>query len=59
MSIGYGVVREHQGPGHNVLDEVDVIELRPMAHPLADRLLTGFSTGDLADAERRIAGAGV
>ena len=37
--------------------EVDVIELRPLAHPLADRLLTGFSTGDLADAERTIAGA--
>jgi FMN reductase len=37
--------------------EVDVVELRPLAHPLADRLLTGFSTGDLAAAERTIAGA--
>ena len=30
--------------------EVDVIELRPLAHPLADHLLTGFPTGELADA---------
>jgi FMN reductase len=30
--------------------EVDVVELRPLAHPLADRLLTGFATGELADA---------
>lgn len=30
--------------------EVDVIELRPLAHPLADHLLTGFATGELADA---------
>jgi len=30
--------------------EVDVVELRPLAHPLADHLLTGFATGDLAEA---------
>ena len=30
--------------------EVDVIELRPLAHPLADHLLTGFPSGELADA---------
>jgi FMN reductase len=30
--------------------EVDAIELRPLAHPLADHLLTGFATGELADA---------
>jgi FMN reductase len=30
--------------------EVDVIELRPLAHPLADHLLTGFATGELAEA---------
>lgn len=30
--------------------EVDVVELRPLAHALADRLLTGFPTGDLAAA---------
>jgi FMN reductase len=30
--------------------EVDVIELRPLAHALADRLLTGFPSGELAEA---------
>ena len=30
--------------------EVDVVELRPLAHPLADHLLTGFATGELAAA---------
>ncbi|MGR8025185.1 hypothetical protein, partial [Burkholderia cenocepacia] len=27
--------------------EVEVVELRPLAHALADHLLTGFPTGDL------------
>lgn len=30
--------------------EVDVVELRPLAHALADHLLTGFPSGDLAEA---------
>jgi FMN reductase len=30
--------------------EVEVIELRPLAHALADRLLTGFPSGELAEA---------
>lgn len=30
--------------------EVDVIELRPLAHLLADNLLTGFASGELAEA---------
>jgi FMN reductase len=30
--------------------EVDVIELRHLARPLADHLLTGFATGELAEA---------
>lgn len=30
--------------------ELDVIELRPLAHALADHLLTGFPTGALAEA---------
>jgi FMN reductase len=30
--------------------EVDVVELRPLAHALADNLLTGFPSGELADA---------
>jgi FMN reductase len=37
--------------------EVEVIELRPLAHALADRLLTGFATGDLAVAEKTVARA--
>jgi FMN reductase len=34
------------------LDEVDVdvVELRPLAHGLADHLVTGFPSGDLAEA---------
>ncbi|MFC6152507.1 FMN reductase [Nocardioides yefusunii] len=31
---------------------VQVVELRPLAHALADNLLTGFAAGDLADAIR-------
>ena len=30
--------------------EVDVVELRPLAHALADNLLTGFAAGELAEA---------
>ncbi len=30
--------------------EVEAVELRPLAHALADNLLTGFATGALADA---------
>jgi FMN reductase len=43
----------------NALPEaaVDVIELRPLAHALADQLLTGFATGELADAEAAVAQA--
>lgn len=37
--------------------EIEVIELRPLAHALADRLLTGFATGDLAAAEETVARA--
>jgi FMN reductase len=36
---------------------VEVVELRPLAHALADQLLTGFATGDLAAAEKAVAGA--
>jgi FMN reductase len=34
--------------------EVEHVELRPLAHPLADRLLTGFATGDLAEAIAKV-----
>jgi FMN reductase len=37
--------------------EVDVIELRPLAHALADHLLTGFPTRDLARAIERVSRA--
>jgi FMN reductase len=36
--------------GHGDAADVQVIELRELAHPLADHLLTGFATGALADA---------
>jgi FMN reductase len=37
--------------------EVEVVELRPLAHALTDQLLTGFATGDLAAAEEAVAQA--
>lgn len=37
--------------------EVRTIELRPLAHALADQLLTGFATGELAEAEEAVAQA--
>lgn len=41
-------VERLQSAGDHV--EVDVVELRPLAHLLADHLLTGFATGELAEA---------
>jgi len=43
--------------GQGVEAQLEVIELRPLAHALADRLLTGFATGDLAAAEEAVAQA--
>jgi len=37
--------------------ETEVIELRPLAHALADQLVTGFATGELADAQKAVAQA--
>lgn len=37
--------------------ELDVIELRPLARPLADRMLTGFPSGDLSEAMEKVARA--
>jgi len=37
--------------------DVEVVELRPLAHALTDQLLTGFATGDLAAAEESVAQA--
>ncbi|MBE7324415.1 NAD(P)H-dependent oxidoreductase [Nocardioides sp. Y6] len=37
--------------------ELDVIELRPLARPLADRMVTGFPSGDLSEAMEKVARA--
>jgi FMN reductase len=37
--------------------DVEVVELRPLAHALTDQLLTGFASGDLATAEEAVAQA--
>jgi FMN reductase len=37
--------------------ETHVVELRPLAHALADQLITGFATGDLAAAQKLVAEA--
>jgi FMN reductase len=42
------VVRRLASAGRTV--DVEVVELRPLAHALADAMLTGFPSGELADA---------
>ncbi|MCW2761200.1 MAG: hypothetical protein JWR85_1401 [Marmoricola sp.] len=37
--------------------EVEIVELRPLAHAITDALLTGFPTGDLAAAIETVAAA--
>ena len=46
--LGDAVERSVEARGAEV--EVEVVELRPLAHALADHLLTGFPSGDLAAA---------
>ena len=46
--LGDAVERSIEARGAEV--EVETIELRPLAHALADHLLTGFPSGDLAAA---------
>ncbi|PWN03865.1 NADPH-dependent FMN reductase [Nocardioides silvaticus] len=46
--LGDAVERAVAARGEEV--EVEVVELRPLAHALADHLLTGFPTGELAEA---------
>ncbi|MDZ5620256.1 FMN reductase [Nocardioides sp. HM23] len=46
--LGGAVERSVEARGAEV--EVEVVELRPLAHALADHLLTGFPSGDLATA---------
>ena len=50
--LGDAVERAVEARGAEV--EVEVVELRPLAHALADHLLTGFPTGDLAAAIDRV-----
>ena len=46
--LAVAVTRALEAAGETVV--VDVVELRPLAHALADHLLTGFPSGALADA---------
>ena len=46
--LGAAVAGALRARGETV--QVDVVELRPLARPLADHLLTGFPSGDLAAA---------
>ena len=46
--LAAAVTRTLQAAGETV--ELEVVELRPLAHALADNLLTGFPSGPLADA---------
>ena len=52
---------EHLGPSIELVEttgpQTTVIELRELAHQIADNALTGFPTGALADAVRRVAEA--
>jgi len=53
--LGDAVQRSVEARGVEV--EVAVVELRPLAHALADHLLTGFPTGDLATAIEQVKAA--
>ena len=54
-SLGTAVQRRLSSLGQD--STVDVIELRDLAHLVTDHALTGFPTGALADAVRRVAEA--
>ncbi|WP_435768710.1 FMN reductase [Nocardioides sp. SYSU DS0651] len=53
--LGEAVERAVSARGEEVA--VDYVELRPLAHALADNLLTGFPAGDLAEAIDRVSSA--
>lgn len=53
--LGDATERAVEARGAEVRTEV--VELRPLAHALADHLLTGFPTGELADALDKVARA--
>ena len=58
-SLGSATVRALASvePGETTAATYDVIELRDLAHPITDNVLTGFPTGALADAVRRVSEA--
>jgi FMN reductase len=53
--LGEAAERGIEARGSEV--EVSYVELRPLAHALADHLLTGFPTGELADAIAQVRAA--
>ena len=53
--LAAAVVRALAAAGEDAV--VDVVELRTLAHPLADRLVTGFATGGLEEAIDRVTAA--
>jgi FMN reductase len=50
--LAAAATRALEGAGESVV--VDVIELRPLAHALADSMLTGFAAGELAEAVEQV-----
>ena len=60
-NLGAATARALRGPSLTLVEstkpEFTVIELRELAHQLTDNVLTGFPTGALADAVRRVAEA--
>jgi FMN reductase len=50
--LSAAAARALEASGEPVL--VDVIELRPLAHALADSMLTGFAAGELAEAVAQV-----
>lgn len=53
--LGAALTRALGATGRTVT--LDVVDLRDLAHPLADNLLTGFASGDLATAIDRVVAA--
>ncbi|MEO7352208.1 MAG: FMN reductase [Marmoricola sp.] len=53
--LGEAALAALEGSGRAA--EVEIIELRPLAHAITDALLTGFPTGDLAGAVEKVASA--
>lgn len=50
--LAAAATRALEAAGESVV--VDVVELRPLAHALADSMLTGFAAGELAEAVEKV-----